>query len=594
MLRYLLALTVAAVLLPASASAAPPRALAGSGDATWSGDPDQLGIRAEPQSSSGIVVFKESRTKRTLLMRISGKPSFPLADNTREIQVPIEVIDADHARGNCQTGSKGSIQMRKKTGKRMLRESDEIILSLPDCGLGELYTHGHAGTSLLLRMKVPKAGASPWTVEFSFDVTTPGARDVDPPKQPKLELSYYMAERRFKGPEGLFRFPTTREQIAPDSWKVRFRVSRCDDGKFHWTVDGSSFTTRDCDVNVSVSHLGPVQVSVSHNGQRAQRTFNLKDWLVLGIGDSLASGEGVPDVPIGPGHDEPIWQDRQCHRSSESHQALTANALELKDSHNAVTFVHLACSGAAFASGLFGPYEGIEPAAGPVLAGQLYRYGQISGGRKPDVVLIAIGVNHAHFGAVLKYCTVAFEGVRDNCRNSHVVFRNGAFEEDSSGPTLDDYVTQTLGELPDQYAQLDKALDSMGVKAKRVYVVLYPDPTRNRDGHSYCKNFLEAGPGGVASIDPEDTRWLALRYALPLNLQVSRAAKKYGWNLVNGHVRAFYEHGYCAGKDRWTVTWADSKKRQGNVEGTVHPNEKGHAKIAHYEAAAVIDDLFPR
>ena len=71
------------------------------------------------------------------------------------------------------------------------------------------------------------------------------------------------------------------------------------------------------------------------------------------------------------------------------------------------------------------------------------------------------------------------------------------------------------------------------------------------------------------------------------------AARRYGWNLVKGYANEFYEHGYCADSSRWTVTFSDSEENQGDNQGTVHPNYRGHKEIAKYEIKSVLDDLFP-
>ena len=99
------------------------------------------------------------------------------------------------------------------------------------------------------------------------------------------------------------------------------------------------------------------------------------------MGDSFASGEGNPDVPVrfspdrttdygfGPNNtplsgyparigdwkdigdgkfieENARWQDQACHRSLYSHQLRAALQLAIEDPHRAVTFVGFACSGA--------------------------------------------------------------------------------------------------------------------------------------------------------------------------------------------------------------------------------------------------------
>jgi hypothetical protein len=141
------------------------------------------------------------------------------------------------------------------------------------------------------------------------------------------------------------------------------------------------------------------------------------------------------------------------------------------------------------------------------------------------------------------------------------------------------------------YANVDRALHSLHVKPGRVYVVMYPDPTRESDGRTFCPDFLSIGP---LSVDIDDIRWLANGYALPLNRQLAAAAKRYGWNLVNGYADDFAEHGYCASdRRRWINTIGDSLQTQHDTQGAVHPNVAGHREIAKYEIKSLFEDLFP-
>ncbi len=122
------------------------------------------------------------------------------------------------------------------------------------------------------------------------------------------------------------------------------------------------------------------------------RTYALvEDLFIVGIGDSFASGEGNPDVPVqfddarvmdyGPMPDGPRlsgypvragrwdevgdplflangarWLSAACRRSAYGHQFRTAMQLALEDPHRTVTFANLACAGAEIVKGLFRPH----------------------------------------------------------------------------------------------------------------------------------------------------------------------------------------------------------------------------------------------
>lgn len=138
-------------------------------------------------------------------------------------------------------------------------------------------------------------------------------------------------------------------------------------------------------------------ISVQAPGGRAGRTCAfVSERLIVGLGDSYASGEGNPDQPTrwravkavadaprvfmpssadwqsrdrmglwdrrseGPLADVPAaadaqWWDNSCHRSLLSQQALAALGYAAADRHRRVIFLSFACSGATIFDGVAGP-----------------------------------------------------------------------------------------------------------------------------------------------------------------------------------------------------------------------------------------------
>lgn len=113
--------------------------------------------------------------------------------------------------------------------------------------------------------------------------------------------------------------------------------------------------------------------------------------VILGLGDSYASGEGNPDQPAVWAQDfappagetrwltraqgrvqAPAWLDGRCNRSFFSHQSLVALARASEDPHLLVSFVHLACSGAEIFDGILAAQNA------PAAAEGLNRYAQIN------------------------------------------------------------------------------------------------------------------------------------------------------------------------------------------------------------------------
>ncbi len=150
----------------------------------------------------------------------------------------------------------------------------------------------------------------------------------------------------------------------------------------------------DQDVEIDLPAANKATVSVETAGQPSvSTTIQVKDLLVVGLGDSFSSGEGNPDVPakmkwtssvaqdplvqnpMDPLASEPSyiplrkadgdyfaaqWIDRACHRSAYSYQTRAALQLALNDPQRAVTFLGYACSGAEINEGLFNPFMGAE------------------------------------------------------------------------------------------------------------------------------------------------------------------------------------------------------------------------------------------
>ena len=197
------------------------------------------------------------------------------------------------------------------------------------------------------------------------------------------------------------------DYINPKSHVVRVRLEGLDDAQ---TVDCSWYTapkgkggrgkpvTLPCDgpVQLEVPFPAGAWIKAEIGGRQvAEVDARVRDLFIVGMGDSFASGEGNPDVPVrfspdrtatyGTGSDGSVldgfparigdwktvgersfieenarWQDQACHRSLYSHQLRAALQLAVEDPHRAVTFVGVACSGAETVFGVFLRYKGHE------------------------------------------------------------------------------------------------------------------------------------------------------------------------------------------------------------------------------------------
>src|SRR5262245_31617058 len=178
-----------------------------------------------------------------------------------------------------------------------------------------------------------------------------------------------------------------------------------------WTFDdgdGPRQSTFDCaePVNLRIRYgrqtVPSVEVSSGETGpQKIAAEIMVRDILIAGLGDSIASGEGNPDRPIalaeegfcfryylgsaaaqyyrpsragykgGRACEAPeslsvwqkysaLWFNAACHRSLYSYQTRTALALAVRYPHVAVTYLPLACTGATINEGLFGSQQARE------------------------------------------------------------------------------------------------------------------------------------------------------------------------------------------------------------------------------------------
>ncbi|MBO0743024.1 MAG: hypothetical protein J2P51_16570, partial [Hyphomicrobiaceae bacterium] len=164
-----------------------------------------------------------------------------------------------------------------------------------------------------------------------------------------------------------------------------------------WSFDdgeGPRQSTFDCaePVNLRVRYgrqtVASVEVSSGQDApQKISTEIRVRDIFIAGLGDSIASGEGNPDRPIGLSdqgfcfryylsgaagqyyrpsragykggraceasdtlqnwqRQAALWFNAACHRSLYSYQTRTALALAVRYPHIAVTYLPLACTGA--------------------------------------------------------------------------------------------------------------------------------------------------------------------------------------------------------------------------------------------------------
>lgn len=400
-----------------------------------------------------------------------------------------------------------------------------------------------------------------------------------------------------------------RDVVNPASWTMNLNgctstsVRRITSYTFTVTQVGAAWTqTRTTKVCELALHTLPAQglyriALVLHTDMGLApgvslpvgRTAQIRDHLIVSMGDSLASGEGNPDVPgeysvkVSPSLDpvsvtmtRPVqWKDKRCHRSARSGPSLAAKAFEDASPYSSITFVSVACSGAEMRHLMTDTYEGIEPNSSlPPLrpqvetVGSLFGSGAPRGGRPIDALLVSGGLNDLGFSDIIKNC----------------------YRRDSRSCVTDGGIRDKIDELRRQYAYLALVVWFGLPNARQVYLNDYPSNV-----------FL----GGACGLLAGDFPWIGQIPGLginapegqemdiqgkALNAQITQATdafSEYHWNFVGPLSARFQSHEYCAGNP-WFRTLEQSLTAQGDLNGTAHPNAAGHLAYAVLIRKAVV------
>jgi hypothetical protein len=371
-------------------------------------------------------------------------------------------------------------------------------------------------------------------------------------------------EPRFTGPDDIADTPA---DANPDLYWFQATVAKADasecdhDLEVRWEADGQELDTtpvggKPCTYRFSRTNLDEFELSaigVPEDGSvinDATESVEAKDFLIASLGDSLSSGEGVSDGGS--------WTLAQCHRSIHAGSAQAALRVEESSPHSAVTFVHLACSGADVITGLLGSYDGIEE-VGTMRQPQISKLRTIARDRSIDALVMSIGINDIKFAEVIKWCILV------NCATT---------------PEVGQELAGRLAILPSLYDAAAAALEQNGIAASDVFLLEYPDATKD-DAGEYCSAHPNAG-----MILQAEWLWAYDNMMMPLNEAGDAATASHGWNRISGLDAAFKHHGLCA-TDTWVNNLVDSVAQQGSKDGAFHPNQSGHGVYGDYIFSAL-------
>jgi hypothetical protein len=312
--------------------------------------------------------------------------------------------------------------------------------------------------------------------------------------------------------------------------------------------------------------------------------------VIVNIGDSLAAGEGNPDVPSGdPAHTG--WLSASCHRSVFNGRRVASDRINNMDGVS-TTFADFSCSGA-----MIGDPADFLPGGGLLSAQQTDQTAQpqitpaaqitqvvdfqrnILHGAPIDILVISIGVNDVNFKNIVEACVNPLQGIE--CTNSDAV---------QTGRNI---LNHHLLDTP--FAHLAAAIRQK-LNVKHVYITPYPNEVSIEPG-----DFCGSGDNGdlsMVKVSRSDNQFLLANVMVPLNTAVKSAAQAANqapavagdlshptWRFVTGPEGTFATHGYCTTtfplfQRRYVNTAQDSQLVQGDSNGTMHPNKLGHQAYA--------------
>jgi hypothetical protein len=249
-------------------------------------------------------------------------------------------------------------------------------------------------------------------------------------------------------------------------------------------------------------------------------------------------------------------------RSSWAGPAQAALAIEQADPHSTVTFVSLACSGASIDKGLLGRHRGQPPQVDELarlLCNRTAGCSRPEQQRQVDALLISIGGNDLMFSEIITYCATSIFG----CTGLHMAAQSPVTQ-----------AVQALATIGSKYVALFRAINAT-LSVRAVYLTENADATVGDNGE-YCS--IGGFPYGLR-ISSSDAAWVQQNLLTRLNTTERTVARTLGWVFIDGIADQFHGHGYCA-SDPWFVTYPESWRRQGDDEGTMHPNQRGHGVYA--------------
>jgi len=390
---------------------------------------------------------------------------------------------------------------------------------------------------LLRTMNVAAAAGNPGLVAFYGDLLAL----LSGPQAETLRRSNFTPSSG--GTSGRYRNGNDGSYLYPAYYTIRVSAPAAGSAMCRWRLGGRSPPAAACTAEVPLEvaanedgNGGRAELYLSIDGapERAPIPIDIRDELIVAMGDSYISGEGNPDIPVHfdlPEHessnrfareDWPArlrpgeylaarWWDQPCHRSLLSWPVLASFARAARMPQSAVTLVHLGCSGDEVEDGLL-HFRWQLPGGGRETQSQMEMLAALrdrpnSPPRRVDILLLSIGGNDVGFSYVVAGLILPPNGWRlwgiaartagDEAQTACAYQgENRPLERFCGGRELDGDVPidrrsaeLRLGELPARMAKFADVLHTAGIARERVFQIAYPNPLIDSSG-AICRSAL--------------------------------------------------------------------------------------------------------
>ena len=314
--------------------------------------------------------------------------------------------------------------------------------------------------------------------------------------------------------------------------------------------------------------------------------------IIVSIGDSLAAGEGNPNS-FNAVTGQATWLEPPCHRSTNNGRRIASNRINSMTGFS-TSFFDFSCSGAKIDEGILGTQLTSQPnivnkTEDPQIDQVEFLQTHQLNNQPIDILMISIGVNDVNFASVVTACLTP-----------------GDCTHNSAVTTATNTIASTT--FANAYGRLVSAIRQR-LNVKHVYITGYPDEVK-RDPGTFCGD-LDTGDLSMSAISQAESSFMLSHVITPLNNVIANAVTAANapffslitnppksrpvWHFLRAMESNFATHGFCTALDRrYMNTLQDSLLRQGDQNGTMHPNLNGHRAYADaLVAQATVDFDLP-